>query len=185
MEEKGSFIFLIVAVSILIIGHFAFGTVSNSIPQTNTYNNNTVSTVGTVTGLIPMLIMIIAVMFVIGFVTWYVSSPTNFAKGHKYLFKVLYFLDKTTYYFAFGLFAYAIFGSIAVATYLLIRLSTIAGKSGLGFEIGKWILIIISFYFGTAVIGYLFHKYIWKKYKQRKEEIEALSNIKELPGVTE
>ena len=185
VNEKGSFILLIVAASILLLGSFAFNVIKNEIPQTNSYNNCTVDSVGTVTGLVPMIIMIIAVMIAVGLVTWYVSTPTNYIKGHKYLEKALLFLDKTTFYFAFGIFSYAIFGSIAVATYLLFRVSTIAGETGIGLEIGKWIIIIISFYFATAVIGYLFHKYIWEKYKKRKEERELLSNMNEIPGAIE
>jgi len=160
---KGSFFMLISSVIILLLGYFAFGAVTSSISETNSYNNATISSVNTVTGIVPLILIVMSIMVILVLVRWYVDTEENYNKGNKIISKILTFLDKTTFYFAFGLFSYAIFGTIAVSIYLLFRLSVIAGESGVGFEIGKWIVIAISFYFGTALIGYLFHKYIWFK----------------------
>lgn len=180
-NHKGNFLMLIISVTLLLIGYVVFTSIVGQIDGTNDYNNATASNVSTVYGFVPMLVMVISIIFAVGLVSWYVSTPERYSMTNKYIVKLLEFLDKTTHYFAFGIFAYATFGSIAVATYLIYRLSMYAGETGVGIDILKWVGIIVLFYFGTAFIGYLFKKYFWNKYKKRKEERERLSIIEELP----
>jgi len=183
-KGKGSFFLLIIALTVISIGYLTIGVTVNSIDGTSAPNNLTAENVDTfysVTG--PVAVLIPVILFVSMFL-WYISTPERFQVTNKKLEKILNFLDLTTYYFAFGLMCYAIIGTISVALYVLFRISMYAGETGVSSEIGKWILILIVFYFGTAGVGYLFKKYVWDKYKKRKQEKEYVNNIESLPGVT-
>lgn len=173
---------LITAIIVLLVSFFVFSSVVDSIDGTNDINNCTASTTSTVYGIVPGFIMIGAIVAIVGFISFYVSSPYTFQITNKKIKKILSFLNTTTIYFAYGLFCYAIFGTVAVSIYLAYRLTLVAGETGVGIEIGKWILIIVVFYFATAGVGYLFKRFIWNKYKERKAEVEVKENMKMLPG---
>lgn len=181
MKAKGSFILLITALLILGVGYATINITSNAIDGTNDKINATVSNTNTVYSIVPSILIVIAIMAVIPIVIWYVSSTERYQKGHRTIIRILKFLDTTTYYFAFGLISYAIFGSIAGLVYLLYNVALYAGETGVGIDIAKWISIGILFFFGTALIGYLFKKYIWNKWMKRRKEMEYKRNMEELP----
>jgi hypothetical protein len=180
-KGKGSFILMIVAIIILVLAYVAFSVTTSSIDGTNDYNNCTASTINTISGIVPMAVMIGSIVVAVVMINWYISSTHNYQKTHKTIHKIFIFLDTATHYFAFGLFAYAIFGTVAVSAYLSYRIFTMPGVGTTSFEVGKWILILIMFFFATAGVGYLFETKIWKKYKERKEEQERLETMEELP----
>ncbi len=164
-------------ISILIaifLGYSILNYSLDSIDGTSAMNNCTVDVVSsnTVYGIVPMLLMIGAVIVVVGIIIWYIGSYEHYVKTHNVLDKYLHFLDKMVDYFFYGLFAYAIFGSVALAVYLMYRATLIPGSSEVTFEIAKYIIYGIIFFVGTAGVGYLFEKYIWSKYQKRKEQYE-------------
>ena len=179
---KGSFLMLVIALVIIGIGYLVFFSVSDSIDGTSSANNLACDNVASFYSIYPPIIMVIAIVIILGFISYYISTPTRYLKTHKYLSKIVEFLDATTYYFAFGLLFFAICGVVAVAVYLLLTVISFAGESGAGIEIGKWALILIGAYFGIAGVGYLFKKFIWDKWKKTKEKAEYLKNMEELPG---
>ena len=173
---------VLVAILILVVGFVSITSVVDSIDGTNAMNNCTAATTNTVYGIVPMLILVGGMVLVVGLISWYVSTPYRYQITNKRIKKLISFLNTTTVYFAYGLLSYAIFGTVAVCLYLAYRLTLVAGETGVGIEIGKWILIIVAFYFATAGIGYLFKRFIWNKYQKRKEELKMVENMKELPG---
>lgn len=181
-KAKGSFVTLVTAMIILAVSFGIFTSISSSIDGSNEYNNMTASTTNTVYGIVPLFLVIGAIIVTIAIINWYVSSNKNYRKVNETLAKILSFLDTSTYYFAFGLFAYAIFGAVGGGIYLSYRILTMPGAGEISFEIGKWILIIITFFFATAGIGYLFEKKIWSKWRKRKEEQKNCETINQLPG---
>jgi hypothetical protein len=183
-KAKGSFFLLVIAITVIAIGYLTIGVTVNSIDGTSAPNNLTAENVDTFYSVTGPIAVLIPVIIIISMLLWYISSPERYQTTNKKLEKILTFLDITTYYFAFGLMCYAIVGTISVALYVLFRLSMYAGETGAGPEIGKWILILIGFYLGTAGVGYLFKKYAWDKYQKRKQEKEYVENIQSLPGVT-
>lgn len=183
-KAKGSFGLMMTAIIILALAFGVFTSISSSIDGTNDYNNVTASSTNTVYGIVPLVLVIGAVVLSVAFINWYVSSTTNYRKVNKTIDKILTFLDTSTYYFGFGLFAYAIFGTVAFGIYLSYRMLTIPGAGDVSFEIGKWILIIITFFFATAGIGYLFEKKLWSRWRKRKEEQKHYETMQELPGET-
>jgi hypothetical protein len=182
-KGSGSFMVLITSAIILIVGYGVYMSIASSIDGTDAYNNATAASTNTVYGIVPLIIIVIAILSVIGLINWYISSAENYQKTHKWIIKILFFMDKTTYYFAFGLLSYAIFSTVAFSVYLMIRLFTTPGAGEISFTIVKWILIIITFFFVTAGVGYVFEKKIWIKWKERKEEQKRLNLMNELPTV--
>jgi len=76
---------------------------------------------------------------------------------------------------------FAICGVVALAVYVLMTVVSYAGESGVGIEIGKWIVICIVGYFGIAGVGYLFKKFVWDKYKKTKQLAQYKQAMEELP----
>ena len=186
MENKarGSFIALVLIIAILGMAYFTFGSVSDSIDGTSAANNVTAGYTNTVSGIIPVAIMLVAIALAVGFIAWYVRSAENYQKANNKIQKLLDFLDMSVYYFAYGCLAYVIFGTVAFSVYLVYRLTVVAGETGAGIALGKIALIAVVVFFGTAGIGYLFKKYIWDKWQERKAEKQRLQLInEELPGV--
>jgi len=184
-NRSGAFLLLIVCAVILTIGYFAFNFASSSIDGTSASNNVTAGVTNTVSSIIPMLLIVVAFVIIVGLISWSVSSTKRYQIVNKRVEKILAFLDTTTIYFGYGLLAYAIFGTIGLSLYLIYRLTIVAGETGVGFAIGKILLIIIVVFFGTAGVGYLFKKYIWDKWKERKAEKERLIVINDLPKAIE
>jgi len=184
MKNKypGSFFILVISLIILMVGFSIVNSVTNSIDGTNDINNATVGSTNTFYSIAPGMVILCFLVLIIGFASWYVSSDERYQITNKHISNIVAFLNTTTHYFAYGLFAYAIFGTAAVCMYLAYRLSLVAGETGIGIEIGKWLLIIVVLYFVTAGIGYLFKRYIWNKYQDRKAEAKRISLFKELPG---
>ena len=183
MKAKGSFFVLVIALVILVVGFFTINTTLNSIDGTSYQNNITANNTNTVYGIVPVLIMMGGVIGVISILLWYVSSPHRYYTTNIYITKIISFLDITTYYFAYGLLCYAIFGTIAVLFYIAYRLILVSGETGVGFEIGKWIAVLLGFYFLTAGAGYLFKRYFWNKLQERRKEKEYIKNLDDLPKV--
>jgi len=182
-KAKGSFGVLLVAIIILLVGSVVINTTVNNIDGTSYQNNVTASNTATVYSVVPMLLVMGGVIAVIAVMMWYISTPERFFITNKKIQKIISFLDVTTYYFAYGLLCYAIFGTIATLFYLSYRLLLTAGETGVGIEIGKWIAIIIGFYFLTAGAGYLFKRFFWNKYQERKKEKSYIKNLNDLPKV--
>ena len=181
-NARGSFLMLVIALVVICVGYLALNVTVNSIDGTSAANNLAAVNSNTVFSIYPPLLMIIGIVAFFVIVSYYISSPNRYLKTHKFLAKIFEFLDATTYYFAFGLMFFAICSVIGVAIYLLITALSVAGESGAGIEIGKWILIAVAFYFGTAGVGYLFKKSIWDKWKKTKTQALYQENMKELPG---
>jgi len=179
-KGKGSFALLVTALIILLVAYGIFMSITHSIDGTNSYNNLTASTTNTVYGIVPLFLVIGAIVAFIGMCSFYTSNGERFRRINARFRWILDFLDAATYYFAYGLFAYAIFGTVGGGAYLSYRIFTMPGAGGVSLEVGKWILIILAFFFTTAIVGYLFERYPWRKWKERKRESQA---IKELPQV--
>jgi len=184
MKKKGSFMLLFIALLVLGVGYLVFSTTINAIDGTSPQMNATCSNAGTIYSVYPPILMLIAIVAVFSIITWYISTPDRYLSTHKFLAKIVKFLDTTTYYFAFGLAFLAICAVTVVAVYFLYSLVTFAGESGIGLEVGKWALLIVGAYFGIAGVGYLFKKFIWDKYKKTKEEARYKLTMKELPKTT-
>ena len=177
-NHKGSFTLLIVVLIILGISYLVLSVITGQIDGTSNANNATASNMATATNMIPPIIILVSIILGLAFFSYYVSNIQRYQIINARLNRLIDFLDLTTYYFAYGLLAFAIFGSIGLSTYLLYRLTLIPGAAGASSELGKYILLIIVAYFVIAGIGYLFKKKLWDKYKARKAEKE---NWDELP----
>lgn len=175
---------LVSAIMILGVGYMIINTVVDSIDGTSAQNNVTAMNTNTVYGIVPLFLLLGAFVLIIGLSVWYVSTPERYFTANKHIEKIIKFLSTTITYFAYGLFCYAIFGTVAVLLYLSYRLLLFAGETGAGIEIGKWIAVIIGFYFLTAGVGYVFKRYFWDKYKERKLEKQCKENLEDLPKIT-
>jgi len=185
-KAKGSFLVLVVAIAILSVGYFVLTTVNSSIDGQNDYYNATASTSNTVFSIVNVVVLIGAVIACIGLVSYYVSTPERYKSTNKHIIKILEFLDVTTYYFAYGLLAIVCIGVPSILIYLAYRLVSYSAETGVGVDIGKWVVIVIGLYFGIAALGYLFKKKIWDKWRKRKletKEAEYKTNLKYLPGL--
>lgn len=176
-KGKGSFALLVTAIIILVVAYGVFMGITQSMDGTNSHNNLTASTTNTVYGIVPLVLVIAAIVAFIGICNFYISSGERFRRINARFRWILDFLDTTTYYFTYGLFAYAIFGTVGGGAYLSYRIFTMPGAGGVSLEIGKWILIIIAFFFVTALVGYLFERYPWRKWKERKRESQAINDL--------
>lgn len=177
MRGKGSFLLLVTGIVILVLAYGIFMSIASSIDGSSDYNNITAASTNSVYSVVPIVLVIGAIVATVAIVNYSLSTTERYRKTNATVRKIIDFLDKSTYYFAYGLFAYAIFGTIGGGVYLSYRLLTIPGAGGVSIELGKWILIIVTFFFVTAGIGYLFEKYIWKRYKERKRESQAINDL--------
>lgn len=177
MRGKGSFLLLITGIVVLVLAYGIFMSITSSIDGSSAHNNLTASTTNSVYSVVPIVLVIGTIITVIAVVNYSLSTTERYRKTNATIKRIVEFLDKTTYYFAFGLFAYAIFGAIGGGVYLTYRLLTMPGAGGVSIELGKWILIIVTFFFATAGIGYLFERFIWKRYKERKKEAEVINDL--------
>jgi len=172
-NHKGNFSMLVVILIILGLVYVTFTAVTSQIDGTSPANNCTASTTASVTGIIPSLVIIVSIILGITFFSWYVSNAQRYQIVNVHIRKILDFLDLTTHYFAYGLFAVAIFGTLGLSVYLIYRLTSIPGVGEASSQLGLYILLIIGAYFAIAGIGYLFKTKLWDKYKQRKSESDT------------
>ena len=179
-----AFAMLVTAIIILCLAYGAFIGVTSSIDGTNDHNNVTASSTSTAYSIVPIVVVIATILALVSSINFYVSSAERFQKINKKFSAVINFLNTTTTYFAFGLLAYAIFGTIAFGLYLSYRMLTAPGAGEASFTIIKYIATLIIFFFVTAGVGYIFKNKLWDKYKKRKEEQEHYKTQQELPGVS-
>jgi len=185
-KGKGSFLMLVVALVILGVGYLVLNTTTGSIDGQNDYYNVTASTSNTVFNITGFVLVICSFIAIVGLSFYYVSTPERYKKSNKRIYKILIFLDTTTYYFAFGILAIVCIGIPSILIYVAYRLISYSAETGVGTEIGKWVLVAIVAYFGVAGLGYLFKKYLWDKWQKRKKEAkedEYKENLKCLPGI--
>jgi len=176
-NHKGSFILLITVLIILGLSYLVFSLITGQIDGTSNVNNATAANMATATNIIPLVIVMVSIILGLALFSYYVSNIQRYQIINIRIRKILDFLDTTTYYFGYGLLAFAIFGSIGLSTYLLYRLTLIPGVAGTSGEIGKYILLLIVAYFAITGIGYVFKKKLWDKYKARKAEKENWDEI--------
>lgn len=183
MIEKVPVATIVAVIIMFVVGIVAFNSVTDTIsgPQLSANMNCTMSTGNTVFNVIGIVLIIGVVMSIIGLLFYWVSTPQRYKKPSRFL----QFIITSTVYFGYGLMSLVIIVVPGYFIWFLWNFTVVEGNVGPFVDVLKIIVIFIAGYFGIAGLGYVFKKYFFDKWIERRKEKEYLETIKELPGVPE
>lgn len=179
MIERVPVITIITVILMFVIGIVAFNAVTDTIsgPQSSANMNCTMDAGNTVFNVIGIVLVIGVVMSIVGLVFYWVSTPQRYRKPSK----ILQFLATTTIYFGYGLMSLVIIIVPGYFIWFLWNFTVVEGNTGPFIDILKIVAILIAGYFGIAGLGYVFKKYFFDKWLERRKEKEYPETMKELP----
>lgn len=181
MIERVPVASIVAVVLIFAIGIVAFNSVTDTIsgPQSSANMNCTMNTGDTVFNVIGIVLVIGVVMSIIGLMFYWVSTPQRYGKPSK----ILQFLITSTVYFGYGLLSLVIIVVPGYFIWFLWNFTVVEGNVGPFVDVLKLAVIFVVGYFGIAGLGYVFKKYFFDKWFERRKEREYSETMKELPSV--
>jgi len=162
-------VFLIVVVVVIFgTGYLVFNSFVSGMTNSQAMSNvtSTVNTGDTIFSVGSVVLIVFLVTAIVSVAYYSVSSRKRYSR----MSNVLSLLITTTYYFGWGLLAFAVVVLPSYLLYLSIQYTVESGSTGALFDVLKIIGIAILAYFALAGLGYVVKKKFVDKLRERRKE---------------